>query len=62
MADAPPLTLPALRAIVTDGGELAKGAKVFDDGGLTHLSRYQHKLFADAAGSQVYKVQISFDD
>ena len=62
MADAPPLTLPALRAIVTDGGELAKGAKVFDDGGLTHLSRYQHKLFADAAGSQVYKVQLSFDD
>ncbi|MBK9036573.1 MAG: SWIM zinc finger family protein [Myxococcales bacterium] len=62
MADAPRIGLPELRAIVTDASELAKGAKIADDGGLAHLARYQHKLFADAAGSQTYKVQIVFDD
>lgn len=62
MADAPTLRLPDLRAIVTDAGELAKGAKIVDDGGLAHLARYQHKLYADAAGSQTYKVQIAFED
>ncbi len=64
MADAqvPSLGLPELRAIVTDSGELAKGARIFDDGGLAHLARHDRKLYADAAGSQVYKVQIIFDD
>lgn len=62
MADAPKLRLTDLRAIVTDGDELAKGTRIADTGGLTHLGRYQQKLFADAAGSQTYKVQIAFAD
>ena len=61
MPDAPRLTVPQLRAIVTDGSELAKGAKIVDDGDLTHLSRHEHKLFADAQGSSVYKVQAIFE-
>lgn len=58
------LNLNDLRAIVTDGSELAKGAKVFDDGGLSHLARFEHKLFADAKGSGAspYKVQVLFED
>lgn len=63
MTDAPPpLGLRELREIVTDSGELAKGARIVDEGGLAHLSRYQRKLYADAAGSQTYKVQLTFDD
>ena len=64
MADARKLTLADLREIVTDAGELAKGAKVKDDGGLAHLSRFGGKLFADASGSGAapYKVQILFED
>jgi hypothetical protein len=64
MAEARRLDLSGVRAIVTDGEELAKGARVFDDGGLTHLSRYDNKLFADAKGSGAspYKVQIIFED
>ncbi|HEY4244681.1 MAG TPA: hypothetical protein VGM88_32930 [Kofleriaceae bacterium] len=62
MADAPKLTVAELRAIVTDTMELAKGARVFDDGDLTHLSRFEHKLFADAQGSTVYKVQALAED
>lgn len=58
----PRLGLPELRAIVTDSGELAKGARIVDDGGLAHLARHDRKLFADAAGSQIYKVQLVFDD
>lgn len=64
MADARKLTLADLREIVADGTELAKGAQVFDGGGLTHLSRHEGKLFADAAGSgsSPYKVQVLFED
>ncbi|HVV85820.1 MAG TPA: hypothetical protein VHE35_22330, partial [Kofleriaceae bacterium] len=58
----PALGLADLRAIVTDGDELAKGARIVDDGGLAHLARHARKLFADAAGSQVYKVQLAFAD
>jgi hypothetical protein len=62
--DARKLTLADLREIVADGTELAKGAKVYDDGGLKYLSRHEGKLFADAAGSGAspYKVQILFED
>lgn len=64
MAEVRSLTLPELREIVSDPSELAKGSRVFDEGGLTHLSRFEHKLFADAAGSGAspYKTQIHFDD
>ena len=62
--NAPKLTLARLREIVTDAGELAKGTQVADGGGLSHLARFELKLFADAAGSGAapYKVQIVFDD
>ncbi|HUQ01959.1 MAG TPA: HEAT repeat domain-containing protein [Kofleriaceae bacterium] len=60
--DIPKLGLKQLREIVTDPGELAKGARIADEGGLAHLARYEHKLFADAAGSATYKVQILFED
>jgi hypothetical protein len=60
--DIPKLGLKQLREIITDAGELAKGARIADEGGLAHLARYQHKLFADAAGSSTYKVQILFED
>jgi len=62
MASAPRLTVAELRAVVTDPTELAKGARVVDQGDLSHLARYENKLFADAQGSTVYKVQASFDD
>ncbi len=62
MPDAPKLTLAQLRAIVTDATELAKGAKIVDDGHLSHLSRHEHKLFADAQGSTTYKVQALAED
>lgn len=58
----PALALADLRTIVTDGSELAKGTGIVDQGGLAHLARHQRKLFADAAGSQTYKVQIAFAD
>jgi hypothetical protein len=62
MADALKITVAQLREIVTDAGELAKGAKIADEGGLSHLSRHEHKLFADAQGSTVYKVQAICED
>src|SRR5262245_1167375 len=67
MSDAkspPPLTLSGLREIVTDREELAKGTRIFDDRGLQHLARFEHKLFAEAAGSgaTTYKVQILFEE
>lgn len=62
MADAPKISVKQLREIVTDMGELAKGAKIVDDGGLSHLARHEHKLFADAQGSTVYKVQAICED
>ncbi|HEY4055032.1 MAG TPA: hypothetical protein VGM39_00440 [Kofleriaceae bacterium] len=62
MADAPRITVAELRTIVTDAGELAKGAKIVDARGIANLSRHEHKLFADAAGSTIYKVQAIHDD
>src|SRR5690242_14815746 len=59
---APRITVSELRGIVTDAGELAKGARLFDEGGLSHLARHEAKLFADAQGSTVYKVQAVCDD
>jgi hypothetical protein len=59
---APRITVAELRGIVTDAGELAKGARLFDEGGLSHLARHEAKLFADAQGSTIYKVQAIHDD
>jgi len=55
------LGLPQLRAIVSDGGELAKGAACFQSGGLAHLARFEDRLYADAAGSGAspYKVSVT---
>ena len=62
MSDAPKLSVAELRGIVTDATELAKGARIADEGGLSHLARHEHKLFADAQGSTVYKVQAVCED
>lgn len=53
-----------LRLVVTDAAELAKGTRVADTGGISHLARHENKLFCDAAGSGAapYKVQIVFGD
>lgn len=60
----PKLSLPALRDIITDSDELGKGARLYDDKGLAHLSRYELRLYADAKGSGAapYKVQVTFDE
>lgn len=62
MTEPPTVTVAELRSLITDPSELAKGVRIVDEGGLAHLARHQHKLFADAAGSQTYKVQIVFGD
>ncbi|MBP9891979.1 MAG: HEAT repeat domain-containing protein [Planctomycetes bacterium] len=58
------LTLPLLKEIVVDAGELAKGAQILDAGGLLNLSRYENRLFAEAKGSGAapYKVQLTFGE
>jgi hypothetical protein len=55
------LALEELRAIVTDLAELAKGAVVFDEGGLANLARHGESLYADAAGASIapYKVAVT---
>jgi HEAT repeat protein len=64
MPEARKLTVSDLNDIVSDADERVKGMRLSDQGGLAHLSRYEGKLFADAAGSGAspYKVQIVFDD
>ena len=53
-----------LRAIVTDPSELAKGARVLEDGGLANLARVGDRLFADALGMMAspYKVMVTIGD
>ena len=64
MSEARSVTIPQLRQLVTDPSELQKGTEIADRGGLTHLSRHENKIFADAAGSGAtpYKTQITFGD
>ena len=64
MSDVRPVLVAELRQLVTDPAELTKGTEVADRGGLTHLSRHENKLFADAAGSgpSPYKTQLLFAD
>ncbi|NMO16672.1 HEAT repeat domain-containing protein [Pyxidicoccus fallax] len=56
--------LGALTEIISDRSELAKGAQLFDGKQLTHLSRFENRLFADASGSGAspYKVSLVFGD
>jgi hypothetical protein len=58
MAEAKKLSIASLKTFITDSDELAKGTRLYDDGGLANLSRYEAKLFADAKGSGAspYKV------
>src|SRR5262245_52037811 len=53
-----------LRVIVTDPGELAKGARLCDDGALANLARHGDRLYADAAGMMAmpYKVMVTVGD
>jgi hypothetical protein len=55
------LAVEELRSIVTDLAELAKGAVVFDEGGLANLARHGESLYADAAGASIapYKVAVT---
>ncbi len=55
------LTHEDLRSIVWDPSELAKGARLLDDGALSSLAKHGDKLYADAAGGQSmpYKVTIT---
>src|SRR5262245_29502656 len=63
MDEAPAITLPQLKGLVSDPDELKKGTEVFDRGGLKHLARHANKVFADADGSgaQPYKVTLVFE-
>ncbi|MFP2930442.1 HEAT repeat domain-containing protein, partial [Pyxidicoccus sp. 3LG] len=56
--------LGELTEIISDRAELTKGAALFDGKQLTNLSRYENKLFADAAGSGAspYKVSLVFGE
>jgi len=53
-----------LRAFVSDKAELQKGTKLYDDGFLSNLARYQNKLFCDAKGSGAspYKVTVTYTE
>ncbi|AGC49165.1 hypothetical protein MYSTI_07893 [Myxococcus stipitatus DSM 14675] len=56
--------MSALTEVISDRDELAKGARIFDDKHITHLSRFENRLFADALGSGAtpYKVSLVFGD
>jgi hypothetical protein len=51
-----------LRGIVVDSDELQKGTRLFDDKGLSNLSRHANRLFAEAKGSgpAPYRVSLAF--
>ncbi|NTX66080.1 HEAT repeat domain-containing protein [Myxococcus sp. CA051A] len=53
-----------LTEIIGDPSEVAKGTRIFDDKQITHLSRFENRLFADALGSGAspYKVSLVFGD
>ncbi|QSQ12175.1 HEAT repeat domain-containing protein [Myxococcus landrumensis] len=56
--------MSALTEVINDRDELAKGARIFDDKHITHLSRFENRLFADALGSGAtpYKVSLVFGE
>jgi hypothetical protein len=58
------LSLADLRELITDVEEIAKGTLVYDRGGVTHLARYENKIFCEAPGAMPspYKVSIAFEE
>lgn len=58
------LTPRELRDIISDPAELLKGIAAFNNNDLKHLSRFESKLYAEAAGSGAspYRVQIDLAD
>ncbi|RKI75135.1 HEAT repeat domain-containing protein [Corallococcus sp. AB049A] len=65
MADVRPVIgLGGMTEIISDKAELQKGAELFDGKQLSNLSRYENRLFADAAGSGAtpYKVSLVFGE
>lgn len=58
------VTRAALKEIVADASELSKGAQILDAGGLSNLSRFENRIFAEAKGSGAapYKVQLTFGE
>jgi hypothetical protein len=58
------ITAAELREIVHDAEELAKGTRVFDEGGLQHLARHGNRVFAEAkgSGSSPYRVTLTVED
>ncbi|MBZ4372835.1 HEAT repeat domain-containing protein [Corallococcus sp. AS-1-6] len=60
----PVIGMGGMTEIISDKAELAKGAALFDGKQLTNLSRYENRLFADAAGSGAtpYKVSLVFGE
>lgn len=65
MAEIPRISgLGGLTEIIDDRSELQKGAQIFDGQGLKNLSRFESRLFADAAGSGAspYKVSLTFGE
>ncbi|RKH36134.1 HEAT repeat domain-containing protein [Corallococcus praedator] len=65
MADVRPVIgMGALLEIISDKAELQKGAAMLDGKLLANLSRYENRLFADAAGSGAtpYKVSLVFGE
>jgi HEAT repeat protein len=53
-----------LRGIIIDTEELTKGTRIFDEKGLSNLSRHQNKLFCEAKGSgpSPYRVALTFSE
>ena len=70
MTDSKPMTgisnlpIAQLRLVISDAQELAKGTALADKSSLSHLARFDNKLYADAAGSgkNPYKAQVVQDD
>ncbi|WP_338873013.1 HEAT repeat domain-containing protein [Myxococcus stipitatus] len=56
--------MSSLTEVISDRDELSKGARIFDDKHITHLSRFENRLFADALGSGAtpYKVSLVFGE
>ena len=61
MADARRVPVAELRRIITDASELAKGTQVADSGALSHLARFEHRLFAEARGSGKSSYRVSIE-
>lgn len=63
-ADIPRLTAAEVQQVIADAAERGDGLRLFHAGRLSHLSRYQNKLFCHASGTTPgqYKVALAFGD